>query len=184
MQSVFWRKFRAVFLIYWQETLAYKAATIIWVLADTQTALIMPAIWLAAYGGSGRIFGMDPGTLVTYYLTTLLLSQFIVCHLMWDIGFEIREGMFTGQLLRPFSIFWLNAARNTSWRVIKLFLFIPFVILFLIAYGSKLGHTPIHFTPYFFIAVLLAHVLSFVMAYSLSLTALWTTEFMSIFRMY
>src|SRR5438105_4680561 len=134
MQSVFWRKFRAVFLIYWQETLAYKAATIIWVLADTQAALIMPAIWLAAYGGSGRIFGMDPGTLVTYYLTTLLLSQFIVCHLMWDIGFEIREGMFTGQLLRPFSIFWLNAARNTSWRVIKLFLFIPFVILFLLAY--------------------------------------------------
>jgi ABC-2 type transport system permease protein len=184
MSQAFLRKVWATVLIYWQETIAYRASTVIWILADTQVALLMPMIWLSAYGDRNAIFGMSPDTLVSYYLITLLLSQFVVCHLMWDIAFEIREGVFTTHLLRPFPVFWMNAARNISWRTLKLVFFAPLLGVFLIAYGSHLGRTPTYVTGSFVVALILAHVLSFVMAFSLSLTSLWTTEFMSVFRIY
>lgn len=178
------RKLRALLLIYWQETLAYPAAAFIWVLADTQMALVMPAVWLSAFSADQAIFGMAPGTLVTYYLATLLLSQFVICHLMWDIGFEIREGVFSTQLLRPVSVFWMNAARNVAWRSMKLFLFVPLLVIFVLVYGKYLGATPLYLGWPLIVCILLAHVLSFMMGYALAMVSLWTTEYVSVFQVY
>jgi len=180
----FARKFVAFLSIYWQETLAYRAATVIWILADTQTALIMPMVWLAAFGGNDHIFGMTPNVLVTYYLITLFLGQFIVCHLLWDIAWDIREGMLTTQMLRPFSVFWMNVARNLAWRTVKIVFFFPFLVIFLLAYGSYLGGVPLHITPEFVLTVLLGHTLSFLVANAIALLSLWTTEFQSVFSLY
>lgn len=184
MTSAFSRKFIAFFYVYVQEMLAYRAGSIIWILADVQMAMIMPAVWLSAYGSNGTIFGMEPNVMVTYYLVTLVLSQFIVCHLLWDIAWDIREGAVTMQLLRPYSIFWMNGARNLAWRIMKVVLFAPFLLVFLAVYGSHLGGVTLHLGWPFLVAVVLAHILSFLIANTVAQITYWTTEFQSVFSLY
>jgi ABC-2 type transport system permease protein len=181
--ATFGRRFRALAGVYWQEMLAYPVAAMIWIMTDAMLALVMPAVWLSAAGGS-QVFGMTSSEMVTYYLITLILSQFIVCHLLWDIAWSIKEGMFSIQLARPFPIYWNFMAQNLAWRVGKLILFAPFLIFFVIAYIEYLGNVGLHFSPEFFISLFLAHLLSYNIAFAIAMIALWTTEFHSVFALY
>ena len=179
----FARKFRALVGVHWQDVLAYPVAAMIWIMTDAMLALVMPAVWLSAAGGSG-MFGMTEPEMVTYYLITLILSQFIVCHLLWDIAWAIKEGMFSVQLARPFPMYWYCMAQNVAWRVGKLVLFIPFLFIYILAYSRYLGEVPLTFSLEFFASVFMAHILSFNIAYAIAMIALWTTEFHSVFALY
>lgn len=173
----------ALFRIYLRDCFAYPAASFIWVLADVQAALVLPAVWLASAGPGGQIAGMSHGDLVAYYLCSMTLAQFVICHLMWDIAIDIKEGFFSAQILRPYAFFTTTAARNLSWRIAKLLLFLPILPLVFFAYGGVRG-VELHAGWTFWASVLLAHTLSFLAAYCLSMVTLWTTEFISIFRLY
>lgn len=177
------RKLGAIFRIYLRECFAYPAASFIWVIADVQAALILPAVWLASAGPTGLAGGMDRAHLITYYLVTMTLSQFVICHLMWDLAIDIKEGYFSAQLLRPLDYFRTSLARNLSWRVAKLAMFVPILPIVVLAYGGLTGIS-LHFTWAFWVSAVLAHLLSFLAAYALTMVSLWTTEFMSIFRLY
>lgn len=181
--AAFARKFRSLAGVYWQEMIAYPVASMIWILTDAMLALVMPAVWLSASAGSG-MFGMTSPEMVTYYLITLVLSQFIVCHLLWDIAFSIKEGMFSIQLARPFPIYWNFMAQNIAWRVGKMMLFAPFLFVYVIAYYAYLGTVPLHFNAEFFCSLFLAHLLSYNIAFAISMVTLWTTEFHSVFALY
>lgn len=179
----FLRKLAAIFLVYVKECFAYPAASAIWVLADTQTALVLPAVWLASAGPGGLVGGLDRSQLVTYYLCTMTLSQFVICHLMWDIAWDMKEGFFSPQLLRPLGYLRMTLARNLSWRVAKLALFLPVLPVVWLAYGGLQG-SRLYFGFEFWASVVLAHLLSLFAAFAIAMVALWTTEFMSILRLY
>jgi len=181
--AVSMRKLIAIFRIYLRECFAYPAASMLWVLADAQTAMILPAVWLATSEPGGLVAGMARPQLITYYIGSMVLSQFITCHLMWDIAWDIREGEFSGHLLRPIHYFKMNIARNFAWRVAKLVLFIPMGIIVFLIYRS-VGMAPFHFSFAFVVSALLAQFLSYAAAFCMALTALWTTEFMSTLRLY
>lgn len=177
------RRLYAVFWVYLKECFAYPVASAIWVLGDVQTALILPAVWIAAAGPGGKVAGMTQPELVAYYLVTMTIAQFVICHLLWDIAWDIREGAFSSQIVRPIPFFPMNAARNLSWRVAKLILFTPLLGLIVFAYGG-VRTTSLQFTAEFWAALILAHTLSFIAAYAVSMITFWTTEFMSVFRLY
>jgi ABC-2 type transport system permease protein len=177
------RKYRAIFEIYLHECFAYPAASFIWVLADAQTAMILPAVWLATSGSKQLVAGMARQELITYYMVSMVLTQFITCHLMWDIAWDIREGDFSAHLLRPIHYFKFNLARNLAWRSTKLILFLPLAGLVFLIYRT-VGTAPVHFSWEFFVSVILAQMLSYCAAFCMSMTALWTTEFMSTLRLY
>lgn len=182
MSSV--RKIAAVFSIYLSECFAYPAASFIWVLIDAQLAILLPAVWLAASNGQHIIAGLDRSQLVTYYLLSMTLSQFITCHLMWDIAWDIREGFFTSCIVRPLSFFQFSLGRNFAWRISKLLLFTPLAAVVFWSYLSAQRAAPIHMSLTAVVAVILAQLLSFVSAYCMSLVTLWTVEFESILRIY
>lgn len=177
------KKLYAVFRVYVKECFAYPAASAIWVIADTQTALILPAVWLASGGPGALVGGLDRDHLIAYYLVTMTLSQFVICHLMWDIAWDMREGFFSPQLLRPLGYLRMTMARNLSWRVAKLALFLPVLPVVWLAYGGIRG-VELDFGWAFWLSVLLAHILSLFAAFAVAMIALWTTEYMSILRLY
>ena len=181
--SAFARKFRALLSVHWQDVLAYPVAAMIWIMTDAMLALVMPAVWLSASGGAG-MFMMTEQEMVTYYLITLVLSQFIVCHLLWDIAWAIKEGMFSVQLARPFPIYWYFMAQNVAWRVGKLVLFAPFLVFYIVAYRDYLGAVPLNFSFEFFLSLFMAHLLSYNIAFAIAMIALWTTEFHAVFGLY
>jgi ABC-2 type transport system permease protein len=142
----------------------------------------LPAVWLAA--SPNGVAGMDRGQLVSYYLVSMMLAQFITCHLMWDIAFDIREGFFTSQIIRPIGFFQMNVARNFSWRVAKVLLFLPLGLLAYAMYAWHNSTAPISISVEAVIAIFLAQMLSFVAAYCMALITMWTTEFVSVLRVY
>lgn len=178
------RIWKALFSIWLQDGLAYRASAVIWILSDTIPAMIMPAVFIAGMSQGGQIGGFDAGQFVAYYLVMLLFANFITSHLMWDMAYEIKEGIFTIHLLRPVSYFQSTTIRNLAWRVMRTFLFVPIFGLLLIFYGKYLTNAHVYLGWEVWIAVILGHIVSWCFVYMMTMLALFFTEVQSIFALY
>lgn len=177
------RQWKALFTIYVQDGLAYRAQGFIWILADAATSIVLPLVWLAA-GNGETIQGFTPGNFVTYYLGMLFLSSFVICHFMWDISTEIREGIFSSQLVRPISFFQFTLVRNFAWRCIRTFLFAPLLGLLLLAYRPQLAGASVYLGWEFWSSLLLGHLVSVAFVTAMAMLALIVQEAQSIFELY
>ncbi len=177
------RKAGAIFAIYFQEGIAYRASGLIWVMTDVTTAVTMPLVWATA-AKSGAIAGFGTSDFVLYYLCMLLIQCFVMSHLMWDVAVEIKEGTFSNTLLRPVDWTLLMFVRNFAWRVFRPVLFLPFFVLFLFLYRGYLGDAHVHFSLGFLLSMLLGHLVSFFLSLAVAMVALFTQEAMSIFELY
>lgn len=172
-----------MFSVFLQDGLAYRAQGLIWILTDVSLAITMPLVWISAAKG-GAIQGFTSGDFVTYYLCVLLLNQFIQSHFMWDVAWEIKEGVFSAQIVRPVKWLEFMLVRNFTWRCIRLSLFLPWFLLFLFLYRDQLGTTDLYFGWQFWLSVALGHCVSVLTVLTMSLIALFVQEAWSIFEIY
>lgn len=177
------RKWKAVFAIYFQDGLAYRASGIIWVLTDVTTAVTMPLVWASASAGRD-IAGYSQSGLVMYYLGMLLLGSFITSHMMWEVAMEIKEGVFSTYLVRPISFLQFMFFRNIAWRIIRTGLFLPFAVGFFLLYQPFLHGLSLNLGPELWLSVVLGHLVSFTFVMMMAMLALFTQEAMSIFELY
>jgi ABC-2 type transport system permease protein len=177
------RKWRAVFGIFFQEGLAYRASGLIWVMTDLVTALTMPLVWAAA-SKTGPIAGFTTADFVLYYLSMLMLGSFVTSHMMWDVATEIKEGQFSTNLVRPISFYQYTFFRNLSWRIIRSCIFAPIFIGLLFLYRGHLENAQLHMAWPFWTSLLLGHLVSFTFIMSIAMLALVVTEIYSIFELY
>ena len=177
------RKWKAVFDIYFQDGLAYRASGIIWIMTDLVTAVTMPLVWASA-ARSGPIQGYTTGDFVLYYLCLLLLQSFITSHIMWEVATEIKEGQFTPLLLRPVSLYQFLFFRNIAWRVIRISLFAPIFVVLLYLYRGFLGGAHVNVGWEFLASLVLGHLVSFTFVVMMSSLALYVQEVFSIFELY
>ncbi len=178
-----WRQIKALVRVYLQDGLAYRAQGFIWVLTDVVTAVTMPLVWLAA-GQGQTIQGYAPNEFVLYYLAMLLISQFTISHYMWDISFEIREGVFSTQIVRPIGYLRFMLIRNFTWRCLRTSLFLPWFVLFMIFYSSVLKGSNVYLGWELWASVLLGHFVSIIFVVGFGMIALITQEAQSIFELY
>jgi len=155
----------------------------IWVLTDVTTAVTMPLVWLAA-STKGPIGGYTSSDLVIYYLCLLMLSSFIVCHFMWEISSEIREGVFSSHLIRPIPYLQFIIVRNLAWRCVRCVIFLPWFLLIVYFYSSSVGQPHLQFGWAFWVSVVLGHILSVCFVTAMAMIALFTQEAQAIFELY
>lgn len=183
--AVAMRKWGALFSIYFQETFAYRASMIIWILTDIVTSVTMPLVWINSNKlQEGSIQGFSQQGFVLYYLCNLLIIMFVTSHIMWDLATEIKEGQFTAYLMRPFSIFQLMFVRNLTWRLLRAALCTPIFLLFLWAFSGYLGGASVYLGPWFWVSLILGHLVSFFTVYALAMIALIVQEAHSLFELY
>ena len=178
------RKWRALFSIWLQDGIAYRASGVIWILTDVVRSAIMPLVFIAAMEPGGTIAGFSAGQFVLYYLSLLLLLNFITSHLMWDLSYEIKEGIFTINLLRPVSYFQVCFIRNLAWRLLRLVYFAPMFAVLLFLYRGYLTDIHLYLGWEVWVAVILGHLVSFTFVYMMSMLALFFQETQSIFELY
>lgn len=166
-----------------QDGLAYRAQGLIWVLTDVTIAITMPLVWISAAKG-GTIQGFTSGDFVTYYLSVVLIAQFVQSHFMWDVAFEIKEGVFSSQIIRPINWFEFMVVRNFTWRCLRLFLFLPWFILFVVVFRNYLGGEELYFGWQFWASVCLGHAVSVTTVLAMAMIALFVQEAYSIFELY
>jgi ABC-2 type transport system permease protein len=177
------KKWRALFVIYFQEAIAYRASGFIWILTDIVTAVTMPLVWANASHGK-PIAGFSTGDFVHYYLCLLMIQNLVQTHIMWDLSMEIKEGQFSAALVRPVSFFQVSFMRNASWRIMRAILFTPVFVTLLFAYRHMLGDTQLFYGWQFWTSVILGHCISFTFAMFLTTFALFVQEAQSIFELH
>lgn len=177
-------KWRVLIGIYMQEGFAYRASGFIWILADCVPAMIMPLVFIAAMPEGGEVRGFTEAQFVLYYLVMLVLTNFVISHFLWDLSYEIKEGIFTIHLLRPISYFAVSFLRNLSWRIMRTALFLPFLGLLLLFYWDYMPSMQIHFSWELLGTTILAHLVSFTFIFAMSMLALFFQETRSIFELY
>jgi len=179
------RKWQALFSIYFQDGIAYRASGLIWIMTDVVVAVTMPLVWAKANEAmGGSIGGFSSSDFVLYYLCMLLISCFVTSHIMWDLSVEIKEGDFSAALIRPISFYQVTFFRNIAWRCIRPMLFFPFFLLLLWAYRSYLGAAHVYLGWEFWVAALMGHLVSFNFAFMMAMLALFTQEAQAIFELY
>lgn len=178
------RKWRAILVVNLQDGFAYRASGVIWVLTDLVRSVMMPFVFIAATQVTGEVAGMTAVDFVAYYVVMLLFLNFITSHLMWDLAQEIKEGIFSIQLVRPINYLQYTFIRNFSWRVLRLLYFSPFLIGLVILFHTYLKSATLNFGIEVWIAVIMGHLVSFSLVYSLSMLALIFQESRSLFEFY
>ncbi|MBX3096852.1 MAG: ABC-2 family transporter protein [Fimbriimonadaceae bacterium] len=177
------RQVWAIVSIYIQEGFAYRASGVIWILTDMSTAVTMPFLWIAA-AADGPIKGFGAADFVAYYVVMLFVASLVQSHFMWEIGYEVREGIFSSQLIRPMNWYAFMLARNLAWRVVRTFYFIPFAILMLLMFWQWLAGVHLYWGWEVWVLLFLGHALSICFVLAMGLIALFTQETDSIFGLY
>lgn len=178
------RKWKAVFDIFFQEGLAYRASGLIWVMTDLTTAVTMPLVWATASKAGGTIAGFTSSDFVLYYLCLLLLGSFITSHIMWELATEIKEGNFSVALIRPISFFQYTFIRNFTWRIIRTTIFAPIFVILLFLYRGFLDDAQLYFGWETWASIALGHLVSFTFVMMMAMFALMVQEVYSIFELY
>lgn len=175
----------SVYKIWFQDSIAYAVNGIIWVLTDVVFAISMPLIWIAAAKTTGgEIAGYPISQMVLYYLGMTFFAIIINSHMMWEIAGEIREGLFSVTLTRPYSYYRYTFLRGLAWRTFRPVIFLPFLTLLCLLFWAYLSQAHAQVNAALFISVALGHVLSFVTVMALSPLALFTQEAVSLFELY
>jgi ABC-2 type transport system permease protein len=167
-----------------QDALAYRSVALIWMMTDTVPAILMPLVWLASFNGRAAIGGFSPGSMVLYYLLTLLLSNVMVTHIMWDIQRDVAEGRLSVFLTRPFPYVQYCYLGNLAWRLMRLGLFLPIAALFALLFRPYLATVTLDLGPRVWLAVGVGHLLSFAIGYALGMLALFFVETRGIYNFY
>jgi ABC-2 type transport system permease protein len=154
-------------------------------MTDLVTAVTMPLVWLASYNGRASLHGFDPSQMVMYYLVLFALTGLIESHVMWDMAGDDKQGKLNMYLVRPFSYMAYTYASNLGWRVMRSIMSIPLFLLLLLSFHRYIAApSHIHFGCDFLLAVVLGHLVSFLVSYTLGTLSLWLYEARSIYNFY
>ena len=175
----------ACLLMFVQDSFAYRANAFIWMLTDVVTAVTMPLIWLSSYNGRSAIHGFSPSQMVVYYLVVLFVGSIVEAHVMWDMAYDIKQGKFNVHLIRPYSLMSYMFAANLGWRLVRTLVGVPVMVLVALAFRGYIPSTmSVNVGPEFWLAVILGHVVSFSITYTIGLLSLWLYEARSLHHFY
>lgn len=181
------KKYMIILGLFVQDSMVYRSQLTLWMLTDIVPAMIMPFVWFASMNGRSNIQGFGHAQFVMYYLTMTFLSNFIVSHIHWEVGQAIKEGTLSKFLLYPFSYMRYQFLGNAAYRVMRCVIFLPFVALWFLVFHKYMGANAfgsLHVGGQFWLALLLGHMVAFVLAWALGTLAFFFIETQSLFITY
>jgi ABC-2 type transport system permease protein len=173
------KKFIAVFRILFQDNLNYRAQAFVWILTSVVPTITSGAVWLAAIG-NGQLGDFDRSNIILYFLGSLALSNLVTSSIAWDMGMEIKQGKLSLYLVKPLSYPGYQFLYNLAWRIFRSLLFIPVLAVLVLILNSYVNWGTLHLGLYFWMAVLLAHLLSFSISFFIGSWALFLEDMMGI----
>lgn len=108
------------------ETLAWRAELLVWVLAYTMP-LIMLALW-SAVAREAPVGRFGEQEFRAYFLATLVIRMLVASWVVWEMNFEIRQGVVVTRLLRPVHPLVSYAAQQAAAVPMRIVLAAPIAI--------------------------------------------------------
>jgi ABC-2 type transport system permease protein len=165
------RKVQAFLVVYYAYMLEYRAELFLWALSGTLPLILMGVWTKAAQGGQ---FGLEPSDFARYFLTVFFVRQFNVVWVIWEFEKEVVQGKLSPRLLQPIDPVWHHVAMHLSERFARLPFAFALAGLFFLLYPQAIWVPSLGSVLLFFLIVLLAFTLRFLMQYTFALFAFWT----------
>jgi len=164
--------------------LAYRASLMIWTIGQVLEPLVYLIVWSIVSNNQGGSLGdYTTRQFAAYYLLLMLINQVTYTWVMYEFDYLIREGSLSFALLKPVHPIHSHIADNMSSKLIT------FPVVLIVAAGlSVVFHPSLSPTPWaiaiFFLALILAFAVRFLLEWTLALMAFWTTRVSAINQIY
>lgn len=181
------RKVRVLFLASWQDSLMYRAESLVWFVGDAVLPLVMIALWTAAYRTVERVGAYTVHDMVNYYVLFLVLSTLLTPHPEWNTSGLIRSGEFSKYLVRPFPYLLEQLTGEIAWRGVRVFFLAPMLLVFFLIFGQGLlGSFGLRWeiAPILLLSAVFSFLLSYCLKATLGLLAFWVGQVDGIIEAY
>ncbi|PJI06522.1 MULTISPECIES: ABC transporter permease [Clostridium] len=142
------------------------------------TPLIYMLVWVVAVG-QGNISGFARNDFISYYTVLIFVNQLTYPISNWTVGDNIFNGTFSQWLLRPLPPIYEPIAADIAMKVACAPFVIIFISIIVLIFGFNVQLTTTNIIC-FIICLIMAQVIRFMFAYTLSLFALVTDKINSL----
>ncbi|MGE3913979.1 MAG: ABC transporter permease, partial [Chloroflexota bacterium] len=143
-------------------------------------------LWLAAYESQSSVAGFSRGEMLSYTLGAMLLRGTVTVHVEWALDHEIRQGLLSTQLIRPFNYWAYLLVDSLAWRSIRLTLVTPILLVGVFLLGPYLSEINLTWdrVPLLVVSVALAYLVSYFLKLCVGFIGFWTNDIVGITTLY
>ncbi|MDP2918057.1 MAG: ABC-2 family transporter protein [bacterium] len=170
------RKYWGLFKNYFAGGLEYRSNLIGLVLMQLIGVGTVLFLWLAAFRSQNSIAGFSLPQVALYYLLVPLVGFITQAQLSGQMGFEIKDGIFSNYLLKPYNIGFASLMRALGEKANQLMILLPLYFLLISAISAIWGG--IGLTARGMIAAAVIAIAGFFLHFIFDLTLCWLAFWM------
>jgi ABC-2 type transport system permease protein len=164
-----------------QQQFQYRAANYFFMIGMVVEPIIYLVVWSTiATANGGQVEGFTPGTFAAYYIVWTLVRNMNIVLTPFSWEHRIKDGQFSGQLLRPIHPIHEDLASFIGWKFVVILLWLPLAGVLSLVFRPELSPSLLQCVV-FFIAIWGAYLIRAIMQWSLGLITFWTTRVGAIF---
>lgn len=114
--------------------IAYRAEMVVWMLTTTMP-LVSLALW-SAVAENGRVGRYSQRDFAVYFIAVLLVRQLTSSWVVWEMNYEIRQGVLAQRLMKPLHPLWYYSASNLGALPLRVVLCSPLVVLSVVLFDA------------------------------------------------
>jgi viologen exporter family transport system permease protein len=167
-----------------QSELQYRAATYMYMIGMVAEPVIYLVVWSTiAESNGGSVEGLTPGDFAAYYIVWTLVRNMNIVFTPYGWEWRIREGQFSGLLLRPLHPIHYDIAQFAGGKVVWVLFYLPIAAGLTIAFDPTFSVTPLEIVV-FLVAIWGAYLIRTMFLWLLGMITFWTTRASAIFETY
>jgi ABC-2 type transport system permease protein len=168
-------KYFSIFAMVPKVFMAYQLWFWVGVVLSSIGMAILYYFWRAVYGTTEVISGLTLNTTLTYILLAQVFRPMTDVDLIFEFGYNLREGGIIHQLLRPVNFQAMYYAQSVGVLGMQMVLQIPMALVATVFFGLK-WPTDIAVWAAFLVSALLGYTALFFFVYCVACLTFYTTE--------
>jgi ABC-2 type transport system permease protein len=167
-----------------QTQFQYRVATYMYLVGMVAEPVIYLVVWSTiARSHGGSVQGITAGQFAAYYIVWTLVRNMNIVFTPYGWEWRIREGHFSGALLRPLHPIHYDLADFAGGKVIWVLLYLPIAVALSLIFKPTLDVSLLEGVVFFF-AIWGAYLIRSMLLWLLGMVTFWTTRGSAIFETY
>jgi ABC-2 type transport system permease protein len=167
-----------------QAQFQYRAATYMYLIGMVAEPVIYLVVWQTiADSHGGSVQGITAGQFAAYYIVWTLVRNMNIVFTPYGWEDRIREGHFSGLLLRPLHPIHYDLADFAGGKIVWVLLYLPIAFALTLVFKPTLHVSALEIVVFFF-AIWGAYVIRSMALWLLGMITFWTTRGSAIFETY
>jgi viologen exporter family transport system permease protein len=167
-----------------QTQFQYRVATYMYLIGMVAEPVIYLVVWTTiADSHGGSVEGITAGQFAAYYIVWTLVRNMNIVFTPYGWEWRIREGTFSGLMLRPLHPIHYDLADFAGGKVIWVLLYLPIAGALALIFKPTFDVTPLEIVVFFF-AIWGAYLIRSMLLWLLGMVSFWTTRGSAIFETY